>query len=167
MELRVFNEWRFVSSMNGALHLQHMELGGYCVSTGPFLVLPWWLRWLRICLQWGPWLDAWWERSSGEGNGYPLQHSCLENSMDGGAWQAAAHGVTQSWTRLSDSHCHFHFHSQDPLKFSSWHPHPVLQNVNMGVTSFSTDDLSQSLCLILGKEEENRRAQVKLVSYTR
>ena len=76
--------------------------------------------------------------------------------MDGGAWRAAAHGVTQSQTRLSNGHCHFRFHSQDPLKFSSWHPHPVLQNAYVGVTSFSTDDLSQRLCLILRKEEENR-----------
>ena len=35
-----------------------------------------------------------------EGNGTPLQHSCLENPMDGGAWWAAVHGVTQSRTRL-------------------------------------------------------------------
>ena len=36
----------------------------------------------------------------GEGNGTPLQYSCLENTMDGGAWKAAVHGVAQSWTRL-------------------------------------------------------------------
>ena len=40
-------------------------------------------------------------RSPGEGNGYPLQYSCLENSMDRRAWQATVHGVTNSWTRLS------------------------------------------------------------------
>ena len=38
-------------------------------------------------------------RSLGEGNGNPLQYSCLENSMDRGAWRAAVHGVTKSWTR--------------------------------------------------------------------
>ena len=38
----------------------------------------------------------------GEGNGTPLQYSCLENPMDREAWWAAAHGVTKSWTRLSD-----------------------------------------------------------------
>ena len=37
-------------------------------------------------------------RSPGEGNGYPLQYSCLENSMDRGAWQATFHGVTKSQT---------------------------------------------------------------------
>ena len=41
-------------------------------------------------------------RSPGEGSGYPLQYSCLENSMDRGAWQAAVHGVTNSGTGLSD-----------------------------------------------------------------
>ena len=47
----------------------------------------------------------------GEGNGTPLQYSCLENPMDGGAWSAAAHGVTKSWTRLSDFTFTFHFHA--------------------------------------------------------
>ena len=37
-------------------------------------------------------------RSSEKGNGYPLQYSCLENSMDRGAWQATVHGVTKSQT---------------------------------------------------------------------
>ena len=41
-------------------------------------------------------------RSCGEGNGNPLQYSCLENPMDGRAWQATVHGVTKSQTRLSD-----------------------------------------------------------------
>ena len=41
-------------------------------------------------------------RSLGEGNGYPLQYSCLENTMDRGAWQATVHGVTKSQTQLSD-----------------------------------------------------------------
>ena len=39
-------------------------------------------------------------RSPGEGNGNPLQCSCLENPRDGGAWWAAVYGVAQSWTRL-------------------------------------------------------------------
>ena len=39
-------------------------------------------------------------RSTGGGHGNPFQYSCLENPMDRGAWLAAVHGVTQSWTRL-------------------------------------------------------------------
>ena len=42
-------------------------------------------------------------RSPGEGNGYPLQHSCLEKSMNRGAWQATVTGITKSWT-LNDLH---------------------------------------------------------------
>ena len=45
----------------------------------------------------------------GEGNGNPLQYSCLENTMDGGAWEAAVHGVAKSRTRLSDFTFTFHF----------------------------------------------------------
>ena len=41
-------------------------------------------------------------RAPGGGNGNPLQYSCLENLMDGGAWQATVHGVAKSWTQLSD-----------------------------------------------------------------
>ena len=38
----------------------------------------------------------------GEGNSSPLQYSCLENSMNRGAWEATVHGITKSWTQLSD-----------------------------------------------------------------
>ena len=47
----------------------------------------------------------------GEGNGTPLQYSCLENPMDGGAWQAAVHGVAKSQIQLSDFTFTFHFHA--------------------------------------------------------
>ena len=47
----------------------------------------------------------------GEGNGTPLQYSCLENPMDGGAWWAAVHGVAKSQTRLSDFTFTLHFHA--------------------------------------------------------
>ena len=47
----------------------------------------------------------------GEGNGIPLQYSCLENPMDGGAWWAAVHGVAKSQTRLSVFTLTFHFHA--------------------------------------------------------
>ena len=47
----------------------------------------------------------------GEGDGTPLQHSCLGNPMDGGAWWAAVHGVAKSQTRLNDFTFTFHFHA--------------------------------------------------------
>ena len=47
----------------------------------------------------------------GEGNGNPLQYSCLENPMDGGTWWAAVHGVVKSRTRLSNFTFTFHFHA--------------------------------------------------------
>ena len=47
----------------------------------------------------------------GEGNGIPLQYSCLENPMDEGAWGAAVHGVAKSWTQLSNFTFTFHFHA--------------------------------------------------------
>ena len=69
-----------------------------------------------------PWLG----RSSGEGNGNPLQYSCLghardreawlqcsclENFMDREAWWATVRGVTKSWTQMSDYHIHTHTHT--------------------------------------------------------
>ena len=51
------------------------------------------------------------ESLDGEGNGTPLQYSCLENPMDGGPWLAAVHGVAKSRTQLSDFASTFHFHA--------------------------------------------------------
>ena len=48
-------------------------------------------------------------RSPGVGNGNPLQYSCLENSMDRGAWQATVHGVTKSQIHMNT---HTHTHTQ-------------------------------------------------------
>ena len=61
--------------------------------------LPWWLRGYSVRLQCGRPRSG---RSPGEGSGNPLQYSCLENPMDGGAWEAAVHRVTKSRTQLSD-----------------------------------------------------------------
>ena len=47
----------------------------------------------------------------GEGDGTPLQYSCLESPTDGGAWWAAVLGVAKSWTRLSNFTFTFHFHT--------------------------------------------------------
>ena len=71
-------------------------------------------------------------RSPGEGNGNPLQDSCLENSMDGGAWWATVHGVMESRTRLSD------FTSLLPPRFLSGLVHCcwwAAKAVTMGVGS--------------------------------
>ena len=51
--------------------------------------------------------------SSREGNGNPLQYSCLENPMDGGAWWATVHGVATSRSRLRDFTFTFHFHAME------------------------------------------------------
>ena len=61
-----------------------------------------------------------WGKFPGEGNGNPLQYSHLENSMDGGAWQATVHGIANSWTQLSafvhtHTHTHTHTHCNSPL----------------------------------------------------
>ena len=81
-----------------------------CAETGG---LPWWLwRWRVYLPCRRPRFNSWSGRSSGEGNGYPLQCSCLKNSKGRGAWQATVHGVPKSQTWLSD----FHFH---PVSFSS------------------------------------------------
>ena len=49
-------------------------------------------------------------RFPGKGNGNPLRYSCLENPKGRGAWRATVHGVSKSWTRLSDLHFHHHHH---------------------------------------------------------
>ena len=71
------------------------------------------------CHPWGRWGSGTTERLHfhfslsciGEGNGNPLQCYCLENPMDGGAWWAAVHGVTESQTWLSNFTFTFHFHA--------------------------------------------------------
>ena len=58
-------------------------------------------------------------RYPGEGNGYPLQYFCLENSMGRRAWQATVHVVTKSWTRLSNFHFSFHALEKEMATHSS------------------------------------------------
>ena len=67
-------------------------------------------------VDWSTWRGRWrWKKHHFptilEGSGSPLQYSCLENPMDGGAWKAAIHGVSEGWTRLSDFTFTFHFHA--------------------------------------------------------
>ena len=69
-------------------------------------------------------------RSPGEGNGNPLQYSCLENPMDGAAWWAIVHGFTKSWTRLSNfttlQYCVDFCHTLACIRRRQWHPTSVL-----------------------------------------
>ena len=60
-----------------------------------------------------------WEKSSGVGNGTPLQYSCLENSMGRGAWWATVHRVAKSQTGLS-THTHTHTHTRGPFVLSHY-----------------------------------------------
>ena len=85
-------------------------------------ILAWRILWteeLGRCSPWGRWESdtterlhfPFWLSCIGEGNGNPLQCSCLENRMDRGAWPATVHGVAKSWTRLSDFTFTFDFHA--------------------------------------------------------
>ena len=82
-----------------------------------------------------PGFNPWVEKIPEEGNGSPVQSSCLENPVDRGAWMATVHGVTESRTPLNDSQTHTHTHSvslllsywrskTDPLAFSVLPPPP-------------------------------------------
>ena len=66
--------------------------------------------WTHICVWLSP-FSAYLKSSHGEGNSTPLQYSCLENPMDGGAWWAAVHWVTKNRTQLSDFTFTFQFHA--------------------------------------------------------
>ena len=80
----------FTILKSGSLEIRVPAWSGEDPLPGPFIVL-------SLC--------------SGEGNGTPLQHCCLENPMDGGAWKATVHGVAEGQTRLSDFTFTFHFHA--------------------------------------------------------
>ena len=80
----------FTILKSGSLEIRVPAWSGEDLLPGPFIVL-------SLC--------------SGEGNGTPLQHSCLENPMDGGAWKATVHGVAEGQTRLSNFTFTFHLHA--------------------------------------------------------
>ena len=87
-------------------------LGCYCSSDSVFDDC----RSLRrasqvLCIHPSVWVWLFFMVWFGEGNGTPLQYSCLESLMDGGAWWAAVHEVTKSRTQLSDFTLAFHFHT--------------------------------------------------------
>ena len=80
----------------------------FALSISSFrMLLPLLATWIAISPLLGLCSDIFLE----EGNGTPLQYSCLENPMEGGAWWAAVHGVTESRTRLSTFTFTFHFHA--------------------------------------------------------
>ena len=70
-------------------------------------------------------------RSPGEGNGNPLQYSCLENPMDWGAWWATDHGVTKSQTRLSDFNFNNNEDNRGILHFTVLHRHCILYKLKV------------------------------------
>ena len=74
--------------------------------------IPWWLRWLRVCLQFGrPGLIPGLGKSPGEWNSNTFQYSCMENTMDRGTWPATIHGVAESDTAVQLTHTHTHTHT--------------------------------------------------------
>ena len=91
------------------------------------VIISWPRTWCKIILKWLASGSTFYVRTqlpyckvvNGEGNGTPLQYSCLENPMDGGAWWAAVHGVAKSRTRLSDFNFTFHFHALEKATHSS------------------------------------------------
>ena len=77
--------------------------------------------------------------SIGEGNGTPLQYSCLENPMDGGAWWTAVHGITKSRTWLSDLTFTFHSHAlEKEMAMSSANSESFPLSFWSGLLSFLT-----------------------------
>ena len=83
------------------------------------------------------------EATDGEGNGTPLQYSCLENPMDGAAWRATVHGVAKSRTRLSN----FTF------TFSTKHPliHNTEASLKSNVSSIQVLENYNSVFLLLSQ----------------
>ena len=75
------------------------------------------IKWIHFCLFSSK--EIVWAFRIGEGDGTPLQYSCLENPMDRGAWWAAVHGATKSWTWLSDFTFHFYALEKEMATHSS------------------------------------------------
>ena len=111
----------------------------------------------------------------GEGNGTPLQYSCLENPVDGGAWQAAIHGVAESLTQLRDFAFTFHFHAlkKDMATHSSvlaWRIPEIgepggLQSMGLHRVGHDRSDLTAAAaaaCMLIKVKDENEKAGLKL-----
>ena len=101
----------------------------------------------RLPAMWETWVQSLGREylSSGEGNGNPLQYSCLENPMDRGAWWATVHGVAKSRTRLSDFTFTFHF----PLSVRS-HSSPVMSSIPTVPQTISSEMFTPRILLLPG-----------------
>ena len=88
----------------------------------------------RRCKRWG--FDPWMGRIPRRKNGKPLQDSCLENSMDTGAWQAAVHGVRKSRTKLKWLSMHPDASGQPKPLYPNYRPHvPQLERSTCSTTN--------------------------------
>ena len=105
---------RLISSLS--LCFNHWEVK-WCLRWGVGKVLIsscvfWYLQIPSGCTSLAFPCNIWIYQGTGfQNNGTPLQYSCLENPMDGGAWKAVVHGVVEGWTQLSDFTFTFHFHA--------------------------------------------------------
>ena len=109
--------------------------------------LPWWLRLQRLwlqCRRHG--FNLWVRRSPEEGNGYPLQYSCLENPMDRGAWRGTVQGVARvghDWTtNILFQRIHFCFHCLSILYCLSYF------YISVSLILFSLIFIAFSFCLL-------------------
>ena len=99
-------------------------------------------------------------------DGTPLQYSCLENPMDGGAWWAAVHGVAKSWTRLSNFTFTFHCHALE--KEMATHSSVLAWRIpGMGEPSglLSMGSESDTTEVTQQQQQEYKRKEVKSLSH--
>ena len=101
----------------------------------------------------GRWILNHYTTREGEGNGTPLQQSCLENPMDRGTWQAAVHGVVKSRTQLSDFTFTFHFHVLE--KEMATHSDVLAWAICCSVPGQSQRQKSLVGCCIWGRTESD------------
>ena len=106
--------WRRVGVVGWLANVSYYIWNGsttrsYCIAQGTIFGILWYIRASLVAKMvknlpavWETQFNPWVRKIPGEGNGNPLQYSCLGNSMDRGAWQAAVHGVAKSRTRLND-----------------------------------------------------------------
>ena len=125
------------------------------------------------CRKWG--FDPWAVRSPGGENSNPFQYSCLDNSMDGGAWQATVHRITKSWTWLRDrAHTHTHwvvidYHSFSPhvtawLEFTRNQPGVFAALFVIGLYCFPSAEQLGLECTNSSKKTQYRNSDTPFIS---